>query len=178
MFWGNLRLTQQHGQWDQGDGLQPATAEVFKLGISIWIPFLKTWANFMSSKSSGWEMPCPPEKYRLSLNCKAWVQPQKDLFFHSNKQHKLHWQGAQHNTASADLTFSPGSSEALWTCKANEPLTCPAAPALPSLPEHAVWLQQLWERGQMFSGFSPEPGESESVLGFGLATNADTALQH
>ena len=60
-------------------------------------------------------------------------------------------------------SFSPCPAEALRTHEAKEPLTCFAAPALPSLPEHAGRLQQLRERGQVFSCFSPEPGDCGRV---------------
>lgn len=45
-FGGNLRQAQWHKQWAQNDGPVPATAEVFKPGISTWISFRRSWANF------------------------------------------------------------------------------------------------------------------------------------
>lgn len=45
-FGGNLRQAEWRKQWAQNDGPMPATAEVFKPGISTWISFWKSWANF------------------------------------------------------------------------------------------------------------------------------------
>lgn len=79
-------------------------------------------------------------------------------------------------------SFSPCPAETLRTRETKEPLTCLAAPALPFLLEHTGRLQQLRERGPSVFRASPQSqetvAESDSVLGLGLATNADTALQH
>lgn len=182
----------------------PATAEVFKPGVLLGFLFEK-WADFrprLKAEVQGGEAiphrhqihPDPPRKQgssqpqgispaeELEVFCfVGWFFGEVGVFFPpanptGDTDRKL-------NFCCFDFcSFSPCPAETLWTRETKEPLTCLAAPALPFLLEHAGRLQQLRERGpSVFHAFPQSQetvAESDSVLGLGLATNADTALQH
>lgn len=170
-FGGNLRQAQWHRQWAQNDGPMPATAEVFKPGFSTWISFRRSWANFrprLKAKVQGRWCHTLQENTVLLSAARSNTSNRRLYFifspFQQTRQYSLTGSLVQHCYCQFDFrSFSPVPAEALRMYKANELLTCPAAPALPSHPEHADRLQQLRERGQVFSGFSPEPGDCGRV---------------
>lgn len=91
----------------------------------------------------------PSRKTQCSSQLQGVTPATEDLIFffspfQQTRQHSLTGSLVQHCYCQFDFcSFSPVPAEALRMCKANEPLTCPAAPALPSRPEHADRLQQL-----------------------------------
>lgn len=150
----------------------PATAEVLKPGVLCGFLYEKG-ANFrprLKEKAQGGEDEPPPASHSLRSSRKTGListsgnksrKRTGGVLFHEgcfvNKPYRKHGHGVW-LLCFGFCSFSPCPAKPLWTHEAKEPLTCLAAPALPSLLEHAGRLQQLQERGQVLSFFSPEPG--------------------
>lgn len=110
-FGGNLRQAQWHKQWAQNDGPMPATAEVFKPGISTWISFkgFELISGRDSKQKFRVDDAIPSRKTQCCSQLQGVTPATEDftIFFPlSNKPDNIHWQGAWCNTATANLTFA------------------------------------------------------------------------